>query len=471
MLKQLILTKKIEAARNSLAELVTRQTAVDEKTRDLIVAAEEAKTEEEIKIVDDEVAAIEQEQTEIADAKNKLEEDIRALEAELEELNAKEPKARSNEPIDPVEPTHKENKKVEERTMAKYKFFRNMNREQIANMVERDDVVDFIKRTREIMSAKRSVTGGELNIPVVLVEVLRDTIHVYSKLISKVFVKPVKGSARQNVVGAVPEGIWTEACGKLNELNIVFNQIEVDGYKVGGFVPVCNATLADSDVNLADEIMYALAQAIGLAIDKAILYGTGTKMPVGIVKRLAETSEPAYYGDNERTWTDLHTSNLLVIDGAATTATAFFADLISKLGVVESDYSDGSLFWAMSSKTYRTLQAKALAFNAAGAIVSGAAKEMPIIGGEIVELGFIPDNVIIGGYGSLYILAEREGIVLASSEHVQFIEDNTVFKGVARYDGRPIFGEAFVALNISQAQGAAAPVANAVSFAPDAANF
>jgi len=96
---------------------------------------------------------------------------------------------------------------------------------------------------------------------------------------------------------------------------------------------------------------------------------------------------------------------------------------------------------------------------------------MPIIGGDVVELDFIPDNVIIGGYGSLYMLAEREGVTLAMSEHVQFIEDNTVFKGIARYDGRPVFGEAFVAINIDQTQGAAAPLANAVTFAPDAANF
>ena len=70
----------------------------------------------------------------------------------------------------------------------------------------------------------------------------------------------------------------------------------------------------------------------------------------------------------------------------------------------------------------------------------------------------------------LYLLVEREGTSLAQSEHVQFIQENTVFRGSARYDGRPVFGQGFVAINISQADLAAAPKANAVTFVSDTAN-
>lgn len=124
----------------------------------------------------------------------------------------------------------------------------------------------------------------------------------------------------------------------------------------------------------------------------------------------------------------------------------------------------------MSEKTLTELKARGLSFNAAGTIVSGMEATVPVVGGDAVVLNFIPDNVIIGGYGMLYLLAEREGTSLAQSEHVQFIQENTVFRGSARYDGRPVFGEAFVAINISQADLAAAPTANAVTFVSDTAN-
>ncbi len=39
--------------------------------------------------------------------------------------------------------------------------------------------------------------------------------------------------------------------------------------------------------------MDMLGQALGKAIDWAIVYGTGSKMPVGYMTRLAAQSEPA----------------------------------------------------------------------------------------------------------------------------------------------------------------------------------
>ena len=90
---------------------------------------------------------------------------------------------------------------------------------------------------------------------------------------------------------------------------------------------------------------------------------------------------------------------------------------------------------------------------------------MPMEMGEIVELEFMPDNEIVGGFMDNYVLAEREGATLAQSEHVFFLKEQTVFKGVARYDGQPVIGEAFVAINYNNVN-----VTTSKSFAPDYAN-
>lgn len=470
-IKQLMLSKKIEQRKASLAELQTQQKSLTTRSAELEKALEEAQTEEEISAVEEEVNKLDSEQSELDEKKGKLEGEIAELEGELEKLNANEP---TQNPI--VAPTGNEqsgnerSKGVVNSMKIRGKFFNGMERAAVQNLIEREEVKDFVTRTREFMEQKRSVTGGELGIPTVFLDILRDTLNQYSKLISKVNLKPIKGKARQNIAGTIPEGIWMEAYGKLNELNISFNQVEVDGYKVGGFIAAPNALLEDSDLDLVNEIMYNISQAIGIAIDKAILYGTGTKMPVGIVKRLAETSKPSYWGESEKDWTDLHKSNLLLIDPTANTDVLFYKDLILKCGKAKLNYSNGGKFWCMSSNTKATLTAKALTINAAGAIVTGQGNTMPIVGGDIVELDFIPDDVIIGGYGSLYLLVERAGATLAQSTEVQFIEDNTVFKGTARYDGRPVIGEGFVAINISQADGATVPSATAVTFAADTAN-
>ncbi len=449
MLKQLMISKKIEQRKAELEELLKQEQGLKTRSEELEAAIEEAKTDEEMATVEEETTKLEKEQGELKEKKTKLEGEIAELENELEQLKNKEPK---NDPP-PVEPVRGKTQGGE--TRMKRGFFAGMNRGEVDALITREEVREFLQRTRELATQKRSVTGGDLLIPDVMLGLLRDNIALSSKLLTKVNYKPLKGTARQNVTGTVPEAVWTEMVGALNELEISFNQVEVDGYKVGGFIPIPNSTLQDSDINLASEIMTQLSKAIGIALDKAILYGLGTKQPMGIVTRLAQTSEPASYPANAPDWKDLHTSNVKKLNS---TGAALIGDIIGAFAACKNDYSDGRKFHAMNSVTYAYLMSTLLNFNAAGALVTGMQNQMPVLGGDIVILDFMPNYDVVSGYGDLYLLVEREGTVLAASEHVKFIEDQTVFKGLARYDGLPVIAEGFVLINIKNTNAATTAV-------------
>ncbi len=466
-LKQLMLRKKLEQRQVALNELLDQENALKVRSEEAEKALEEATSDEEISAVEEEANAIDTEQQDIDKKKSDLQREISNLENELEQLNSKNP---TNQP-------HQNN---EERSNRQFQggdirmkvnkgFFKGMERSAADAIIQRQEVKDFITKIRsgEIPNEKnlnkRGIQGGELGIPDVILGLIRDNLHRYSKLITRVNLKSIPGTSRTNIVGDIPEAIWTEACAALNELEIKFYQVETDGYKVGGYIPICNALLEDSDFNLGNEIMDALGQAMGLAIDKGILYGTGVKMPIGIVTRLAETSQPAYWGVNYPTWVNLSTTNIGQVTG--TDAKTLFANLIRFSGKAKANYGNGGKFWAMNDTTYTELQAKLVEFNAAGALVSSINNTMPIIGGEIVILPFMADGDIVGGYGSQYLLAERAGSSFAVSEHVQFIQDNTVYKATSRYDGKPILGQGFVAMNINGSD----PV-KTIPFAPDSAN-
>ena len=252
-------------------------------------------------------------------------------------------------------------------------------------------------------------------------------------------------------------------CAKLNEMDLSFNDAEVDGYKVGGFFGICNAILEDNDVNLASEIINALGKSIGKALDKAIVYGKGTKMPLGFVTRLAQTVKPDNYLQTAREWKDLSTTNILTGSGA--TGMNLFKEIVTNTGVIENDYSESGLVWLMNKKTHMKLMVQSMDKNMNAAIVAGIGTQMPIVGGEIIELNFIPDDNIAFGYLDMYLLAERAGTTLGQSEHVRFLEDQTVFKGTARYDGMPVIAEAFGLMSIT----ATAPETT-VDFPEDKAN-
>lgn len=343
-------------------------------------------------------------------------------------------------------------------------FFKGYKRSSIAAMLSGEDVQKFLTSVR---AKESSVTGVELSFPDNMRELLMDNLHKYSKLYKHVKVHKLKGKDRQNIMGDIPEAIWMESTGTLNQLKLSISQIEMDGYKVGGFCIIPNSYLEDSDINLAAVILETLAQSIGLALDKAILYGTGTKMPKGIVTRLALTEQPAWWGSKQAAFTNLSAKNIMSFTSseAAMTDAKFFAVLVERLGVIKANYGGNSKFWCMNTKTYNRILSKAVAVTSAGAITAQINGTLPIVGGAIEILDFIPDGDIIGGYGTLYSLAERSEVKLDQSTHVKFIEDQTVYKGTARYDGMPVFGEAFAAVNIFGND-----VTTTMTFAPDTAN-
>lgn len=446
-LKALMLRKKIDTKKKELEALRAKDADFEKRESELTASIEEASTDEETQAVNEEIEKFETEKGEHEAAKSELESTIEGLENELRETE--------KETETPAEPTpapgarsNENNMEVRAMEVAK-RSFREMNIAERTAMMEREDVKAWLGEVRAHISEKRELTNVGLTIPEVFLGFLRQNVENYSKLYKHVTVRPVSGTGREVIMGSVPEGVWTECCGALNELNMVFNDAEVDCYKVGGFFKVCNAVLEDSDIDLAAELLDAIGQAIGLALDKAILYGRNTsannKMPLGIVSRLAQTSQPSGYPATARPWIDLHTSNIKTTNN---TGVQLFQDLIVNAGAAKGKYARGGKVWVMNETTYTYLQAQALSINAAGAIVSGMNGTMPIVGGVIEVLDFIPDNVIIGGYFELYLLAERGGAKFAQSEHAFFIQDQTAFKGTARYDGQPVIPEAFVALGV-----------------------
>lgn len=460
------LNKELETLREKDAEFAAREAELEQ-------AVAEAATEEEEKVVVENVEQFETEKQAHDEQKSALEQEISEIEDQIKEIEEKAP-TRGNNPTTNPESKHNErgerNKMniVNIRSLPKsQRVFDALSGEQRQAILADNTMQEFLKELRSMKGQQRAVSGAELTIPVVMLDLIAENMYRYSKLLNRVRVRNVRGEARQTIAGTVPEAVWTEMCGAINELSFVFNQITLDGYKVAGFVPVCNSILEDNDVNLAGWIVEMLSEAVGLAMDKAILYGKGaaSKMPLGIVTRLAQSAQPSDYPANAPAWVDLHTSNIIKIDGTTSTGAEFWAQLMEAIGNTYTRYSRGEMFWAMNSKTYAKLRSKLITFTATGDVVANLYGTLPVITGNVDVLEFIPDGDIIGGYGDLYLLALRSGMTIESSREVQFIQDNTVFKGKQRADGMPVIPGAFVAININNVN-----VTTAMDFAADTAN-
>lgn len=470
-IRTLMIRKKLDDANKRMKELQEKEEALQEREAELELAINEAESEEERSAVEEAVNQFEADKKELEEQKGELEREISGLETELaEEESRQKPIADPvKEPQTVVRANHidvrEDVQKGQVGAMANRTAFAKMSLQEREMFCKREDMAAFIAQVRDIMQ-KRDITNQQVLIPSVAMPYLREIAEEASKLLKHTNYVKVPGNARMVIDGGYSEAVWTEMCANLNEMTIGFNDVEVEGYKVGGYVKVCNALLEDSDIALADDILTKIGRGIGYALDKAILYGTGTKMPLGIVPRLAQTAAPADYPATARPWADLHTTNIVSITAAKSKGLDLFAGIVEAAGATSNKFATGGRWFAMNEKTYTKLLVASISADMSGAIVAGIGATMPIVGGAIETLDFIPDDVIVGGYDGLYLLAERAGTQLAQSEHRFFIEDQTVFRGTARYDGQPAIAEGFVAIGINAATVSAA----AVTFAADTAN-
>lgn len=459
MLKAILLRKKIDDIKKAIDELRKKDADFETREAELETAISEAETEEDKSAVSEAVEAFESEKSENEKKISDLETQLSDAEAELQEVEQ-----RAKETAKKAEPKMEQRKAVKD--MKKRTYALGMSAEQLQEICEREDVKDFLTRTREFAKQERSVKGAELNIPETVVGLMRQKAAETSKLMKYINMKYVSGSARQVVMGTVPEAIWTETIGKFNELSVSFNAVEVDGYKLGGFIAIPNSLIEDSDVNLMNELIITLGQSLGITFDKTVVYGTGVKMMQGFVTRLAQKSKPADYSPKEREWKDLSTSNILQFDGNTMTGEEFFENILSTASFADGKYSvSGRKTWVMNSKTYAKIMGKAIATASTGAYVSTMQNEMPIDRGAIEILDFMKDGDVAVGYLDLYLGSERAGATVKAFDQTLALSDEMLLIGSARYDGKPVIAEGFVLFNIANE----APM-TAIDFAADKAN-
>ena len=471
-LRVLVLNSEITALRAQLTPLEqTRDgfAAREEQLRQALSEITETSTDAERSAVSAAVDAFENDRNANAAEIARIQGEIDTRSAEIARLEAEQtPPPASNPAVsnsDTRNNDHHERSFVPMNNTTERRWFGLTYAERDA-LIAKDTTRDFLQRFRALREQQNSATGAELGIPTEFMQILRDLTYQNSKLWPYVHSESIRGHSRQNIAGTGAEAVWTEMLANINEISLDFTQLEMDGYMLAGYMAISNAAIQDdADLQLLTSILNAMGEANARALDKAIVYGTGKKMPVGFVTRLAAATAPTWWGNDQGDFTDLHTSHILKLDIDTTSGAAFFGTLIEALGVADPKYSDGRVFWVMNRKTHIRLMSKALAFNAAAAITAGISNTFPIVGGDIVELEFMADNDIAGGFGSLMRMAEREGLSIASSDIPFFLRNMTVYRSIGRYDGKPARGEAFVMVNFHNT----APTTS-ISFAPDYAN-
>lgn len=418
MLKQLMLTKKIEQRKADLEGLLEQEKELQARSSNLESAIDEAETEEELALVEEEVNKIESEKADLDEKKSKLEGEIKELENELEQLKSKEPKIH----------THQSERANDKEVME------SMNRLQVREMLKtgeyytRSEVKEFYEKFRNL----RAVTGGELTIPDIVVNRIMDIMGDFTTLYPLVDKIQVKGTARILVDTDTSPATWVEQQAAIPTGDVgTIAAIDFDGFKVGKVTFVDNYLLQDSIINLDAYVTRKIARAIAKALDQAILKGTGAanKQPTGIIPSIPTENQVDVEAD----------ANLL-------------KNLVKQIGLIDTgDDSVGEIVAVMNRQTYYNRLAEfSIQVDSSGNVVGKLPnlRQPDLVGLRVVFSQFMDSDKVLFGDFQQYTLVERENITIDSSEHVKFVEDQMAFRGKGRFDGKPVKPAAFALVSI-----------------------
>lgn len=413
--EKLRLSLDLKENRAKLDGFIKQKKDFEERYKELDKAQDEADSDEAIETVKRSLDDLVKEEEE-ADLESK----IATTEAEIEEI---ETKLKDAEPELAPAPTTTEERKDDK-----------MNRLQVRELLrtgeyyERSEVKEFYEKLKNI----RAVSGEGLTVPQIIVNRIMDIMGDYTTLYPLVDKINVAGTARILVDTDTTAATWMEQNGTIPSGDVgTITNVDFDGFKVGKLVFVDNCIMQDSIINIDTYVTKKIARAIALALDKAIVKGTGStdKQPEGIITKLSNT----------------HRVN---VEKSAKT----LIDTVKQIKLIDTgEDSVGEIVAVMKRSTYYDIFFEySVNVNSSGNVVGKLPNltNPDLLGLKVVFNNNLDADTVLFGDFSQYTLVTREDIVIDNSEHAKFAEDQMAFRGKGRFDGKPIKADAFVLVTL-----------------------
>ena len=448
-LRVLLLRKKLEERKNKL-NLIEEEIKDIEKREDETAKAideiDESTSEEDAKSVEEIVEGLEKEKADKVGEKTKLEEEIEEIEKEISDIEDED------ETKSETESKESEERKIEKKevlTRGLSMNFENMNtRERVGQILDRsEENIEFFEKVKQLYFNRAALAGmttetAGFMVPDDVYYEISQRVGEYGSLYNIVRKLQLVGKARIIMNAGTPTMYWTEKCEPLKEVTLgELNAIELDNYKLGGYLFLCESFVQDVNENrhhnitIANYIMNEFAKAIAEALDKAIYEGKGAaeKEPEGICSVVKTTKSVS--------------SILDVLGHIGELDTQFY----------EHNAKEGTISLVANRKTlYKWIFPETWGKDSNGKFVYGMGNNLPD-GTRILLSNVIKDDEVVIGDFNQYILGERKDMAFDTNDRLQWIEENIGYKIRGRYDGKVANPKAFVRLKFKEAASTVQP--------------
>ncbi len=382
---------------------------LNQKKEELRKKIENAKPEEleeirkEVETLKD--VKVEEEKTEEMDERNLLKGAIEDLEKRnVNLLNAKV-----------IEKPKKEERKMEEEKnileTAEYRsaFLKKLQGKKLNEKEER-------AMTTAVSSVGAAIPTSTLNR---IEEMLRQT----SALYNQIDVLNIPGYISIPVEDTVNDAAWIAEGANSTDVEDKLASVNFAAYKLIRTISI-TAEVSKMTISAFENwIVKKITERMAMAIENAILNGTGNGQPKGILKETIKTLQSAEKGK------------------------ITYEDLCNMMANLKAGYKKGSAFVVNTQTLWKDIAT--IRVGDSLVFVPDPTGEFAgrIFGKPVIEDEFIGEGKILYGLFSKYTMNWNENVNVTSDDSAEFRSGNRVYRGMALVDGKTVNKEAFVLMN------------------------
>lgn len=283
--------------------------------------------------------------------------------------------------------------------------------------------------------ANEGFAGVEELVPATVVERVFDELTRSHELLNEItFVNTTGITQWITKRGDVNPAYWGKLTDAIKELlDDGFETVQTNLYKLSAFIPVAKSMLDLGPTWLDQYVRTVLAESMAIALEDAVINGTGKEMPIGMMKDLAGAVVDGVYPDKEAmAITDLSPATLgekvmypLTHDGKRTVPSVL-------LVVNPADY------WAKIFPATTILTQN-------GTYVYGV---LPIPA-KIIQSVSVPTGKMVAGLAKDYFLGVGSSRSIEVAKELRILEDQDVYVTKQYANGKPVDNNAFMVFDIS----------------------
>ncbi len=228
---------------------------------------------------------------------------------------------------------------------------------------------------------------------------------------------------------------WGKLTDKIKkELEHGFDKIKTDTYKLSAYMPVAKAMLDLGPEWLDKYVRMVLSESISMALEAAIIAGTGKDQPIGMIKNLKGAVVEGVYPDKDK----VELENLLpetIGPKIMVPLTRGGVKKIEKVLVIVNpvDYW-GKIFPACCNLMPTN---------------SSTPEGIPKIPSKIIQSVEVPKGTLIAGLGKDYFMGVGSNGKIEYSDEYKFLEEERVYIVKQYATGTPKDNDSFLAFDIS----------------------